>query len=173
MTNIHLTGASGTGKTTVGNALERQLKMKHPESVSRSCPFPITTQKAQNYISLKTFEQGISSTGSVIDRTILDCAAYNTAFKLSGLEIDLDRVKLFAATDPFVIYFPIYWPAEDDGFRPVSPALNRVVDNYIVYLLNTNHIKYITVWDEPVESRVEHIISEWEQRNGNGNQAKK
>lgn len=173
MRNVFLTGASGTGKTTVAKLLSEKLNLVHPPSVSRSCPHPISTNQAQTWIGAKTFEQAMSIEGSVMDRTPMDCSGYNSAFGLHNQQADDNRVKLFAATNPFVVYFPIYWPAEDDGFRPVSPSLNRIVDNYIVYLLKINDIKYMTVQNEPATDRTELIISEWENYNGNGNQTKK
>jgi hypothetical protein len=164
--NIYLTGASGTGKTTVAKILKDKLNLNHLDSISRSCPYPINTNKAQRYISEKTYEQAMNVKNSVMDRTPFDCAAYCSGFGLAGLEQDNLRAKNFGATKPFVVLFPIFWPAKDDGFRPTSSTLNSVVDSYIVYLLNTNKINYITVKDNEPESRAEYIKSKWEQYNG-------
>lgn len=152
--SIFLTGASGTGKTTLGKLIADELGFYQSPSVSRLNPHPMGTKAFQEWTSNMIYNQSMMLTKRVFDRTPFDVVAYDRVFNTGNIILDRMRTKYFADTKPIVLYFPVYWPAEDDGFRPTD--VSGPVDECIKEQLDFFNIDYYTVLNESPELRLSH-----------------
>jgi hypothetical protein len=152
---IFLTGASGTGKTTVGKLLSNHYDLPLQPSISRTSPFKIGTVEHQEYISNKIFELAMTGPDSVFDRAPLDIVGYDLAYGFPELSVNsLLNAVAWAQTKPLVIYFPVYWEPEDDGFRPTDEKTTSIVDLSIKTQLEGSKINHLTMPDVNPASRL-------------------
>lgn len=157
MTNIYITGASGTGKTSLANALSVSLDMPVAVSVARTSPHKMGTYENQRYVSRAIMNQHVSLDNHIITRTPLDALAFTSVWRYDTHE---DRVASFdfLGSNPILIYCPSYWTPEDDGFRPTNPEEQQQVDRVISEFLEFSGAKYYRALYEPVEARCKHTI---------------
>lgn len=153
---IFLTGASGTGKTTVGKLLSNHYDLPLQPSISRTSPHKIGTTDHQKYISQKMFELAMSEDeDSVFDRSPLDIVGYDLAYGFPELSVSsLLNSVIWVQTKPLVIYFPVYWEPEDDGFRPTDEKTTTIVDLAIKSQLENSRMNYLTMPDVNPASRL-------------------
>ena len=165
MTQIWLSGSSGTGKSTTGRILSKRLELELIDGVSRSSPFQIHTLEHQQYMS-KTIFNLRDKEDFVSCRNPFDVMAYSIGFKINNLAMDSLHSFLFAKGHPIIIFFPFgqIGEIEDDGFRPVSPELNQVVDEEIKKQLMYYDIEYYEVKKESANARANSIIKYLEEK---------
>ena len=159
MTNIFFTGAGGTGKTTLRDLMAPKLGLLVKESVSRSSPYTPGTEAHQEWIAGRILDDAIKTEKHLLDRTPFDVVAYDEAYRMKTtprhswfanyFAIEVKKLK-----SP-VFYFPIYWEAEDDGFRPTDRKLLQLVDLTIKEQLDFYRIDYYTVPNRTPEDRLE------------------
>jgi hypothetical protein len=155
--NIYFTGASGTGKTTLANLLAPEYDMKVMPSISRSSPHPIGGTEHQQYISEKLFRLAMQDQNAVFDRTPLDVVGYDLAYGFPELATQSTLyATVWKRTNPILIYFPVYWTPEDDGFRPTDEKTTTTVDLSIRVQLTG--LEYLTVENESPELRLKSVM---------------
>lgn len=169
---IGLTGASGTGKTTLAKALADKYDLKIITNVARSSPgadlgmLTTNSQKSNQFIIMHTLQFWSEQDNIVSDRTVLDAYLYTR--NLSNLErkYAIELVKHNLRQYDLIIYCPWFnWSVEDEGVRNLDPDYQRKFDNDIEdKLLEFNDsFDYIYVDNSPVEERMniihEHLIS--------------
>ena len=154
---VFLTGASGTGKTSVGKILADRLNLDHMPSVSRQSPFKHGSVNAQRWIQQELVE--VANDAGVHDRTLIDVYGYNQAYGQTLLNGHLlESVAAWASTDPIVIYFPILFNAVEDGVRPTDKDFNITVDASIKTALDVFlEGRYVAVGEGTAEERADDI----------------
>ena len=157
--NLYMAGASGTGKTSLAEVLSDRLAMPIADSVARTSPYPFKTEDNQEYVTATVEYQCLSLDQHIITRTPLDVLGYNEAWGVT-LERTYQSVERFIDSDPVVIYFPIYWDAPEDGFRPTDMRDMRQVDSVIHARLYWSDVDYFRLGNESIDSRADHVI-EW------------
>lgn len=168
MSNIYFTGAGGTGKTTLRDLLAPKLGLKTVESVSRSSPFMPGTAEHQDYVSGRIYDDAVEKDGYLLDRTPFDVVAYDYAYDVGNKARDRWLANFFVTKKrPLVFYFPIYWQAEEDGFRPTDQKLLDAVDETIKIQLDFFRLDYYTVPNETPERRLELALEFLEKRKQN------
>lgn len=174
---IIITGAHGTGKTTLMNALAEdgtrtisQVDRKvveengwgHSENTNTDC------QKA----IYKAIKKELSSKRSYISDRGLSCVAAYTFNKVLTEEIPkivadkqyLDLEKFHKDNpDILVVYTPIEFPLVTDGVRSTDPQFQEQIDFLIKNILDTAQIPYITVTGS-VEERKAQVEEELQKR---------
>lgn len=155
--NIYLTGASGTGKSTLANALASKLDMQVSPSVARQSPYEMGSAENQSYVGSKVWHQIKTSDNSIVTRTPLDVLAFSS---LWGHDTYMDRYRSadFCSQGNIILFCPLYWQPEDDGFRPTDMAELKRVNNLIRDFLECTGAEYYTVLNEPVDYRVQSVI---------------
>lgn len=157
--NLYLTGASGVGKTSLADELSNRLAMPVAESVARTSPYAMRSESNQEYVTHTVEYQCNSLDQHIITRTPLDVLGYNEVWGVT-LSTTYESVERFIASQPPVVYLPIFWEPEDDGFRPTSMAEMKQVDAVIHARLYWSDVDYFRVGEESVDSRADHVI-EW------------
>lgn len=163
--NIYFTGAGGTGKTTTAELLAPRIGYSLAPSVSRNSPFAINTPEHQEYAQNKTYEQTIELDEYVLDRTPFDVLGYDYGYGFGTHERSMrfcrNFIKVLLAVKEPIVYFPRYWEAAGDGFRPTDSKLLNTVDYWIhrgfVVARDAGANAYV-VRDESPEDRVDHIL---------------
>lgn len=165
---IILTGAQGTGKTTLMNALaaDGTRTISHIRKTAKELGIDISKQtEAGQKEFFKTLKKELSSKKSYISDRGLTCVAAYTfneaiAENISKKTADkqyMDIVKFHKANpDILVVYVPIEFEIEDDGERSVDLIFQKKIDFLIRNILETTNINYITVTGS-VEERVSQI----------------
>jgi nicotinamide riboside kinase len=174
---IIITGAHGTGKTTLMNALAEdgtrtisQVDRKvveengwgHSENTNTEC------QKA----IFKAIKKELSSKRNYVSDRGLTCVAGYTFSKALTEEIPkkvadkqyLDIQKFHDENpDILVVYTPIEFPLVTDGVRSADPTYQGLIDFLIKNILDTAGIPYITVHGT-VEERKAQVEEELQKR---------
>ena len=174
---IIITGAHGTGKTTLMNALAQdgtrtitQIDRKvvaengwdHSENTTTEC------QKA----IFKAIKKELSSKRNYISDRGLSCVAAYTFNKALTEDIPkkvadkqyLDMEKFHKDNpDILVVYVPIEFPVVTDGVRSDDPEFQEQIDFLIKNILDTAKIPYVTV-SGSVEERVAQVEAELQKR---------
>lgn len=166
---IILTGAQGTGKTTLMNELSkdgtRTLSVARQFATDNNWSAENGTNEEYQKNLFKTLKKELSSKKNYISDRGLTCVAAYTFEKAVSGEIAkevadsqyIDIVK-FANDNPdaLLAYVPVEFDIEDDGVRNVDKDHQAAIDFLIRNILETSGIKYITVTGS-VEDRVKQI----------------
>lgn len=165
---IILTGAQGTGKTTLMNALaaDGTRTISHIRKYAEEQGIDISTASEVGQKEFfKSLKKELSSKRSYISDRGLTCVAAYTFEKAVSGSISkkvadkqyMDIVKFHTDNpDILLVYVPIEFPLEDDGTRSIDPEFQQTIDFLIKNILDTSGIKYITVTGS-VEERLAHI----------------
>lgn len=155
--NIYITGASGTGKTTLANKLALEFDMEVSPSVARTSPYEMGTAENQSYVASKVWQQCKTSENSIITRTPMDVLAFSSVW---GHDTYMDRFRSmsFCGDNNIILFCPLYWQPKEDGFRPTDMAELKRVNNIIRDFLEDTGTEYYTVKNEPVDYRVQSVI---------------
>src|SRR5687767_3672637 len=125
---IGLTGASGTGKTTLAKELSKKYNLRHITNVARTSPgaeFGMLTSNAslQNQlIIMNTLKFWAEQDAIVSDRIVADAYIY---LKMAGISLDMPTNnfvlnQLYSNLSDYdvIIYCPLYeWDVESEGVR--------------------------------------------------------
>lgn len=165
---IILTGAQGTGKTTLMNELAKDgtRTISHIRKTAEANGLNISeaTEEGQK-IYFKTLKKELSSKRSYISDRGLTCVAAYTFNKavdgtISRKTADkqyMDLVKFMNDNpDVLLVYVPVEFGPEDDGERSIDPDFQLKIDFLIKNILDTSKVPYITV-NGTVEERVAQI----------------
>lgn len=165
---IVLTGAQGTGKTTLMNELSkdgtRTISHIRKTAAENNLDISTATEEGQK-IYFKTLKKELSSKKSYVSDRGLTCVAAYTFDKAVTGEISkktadkqyMDLVKFHNDNpDVLLVYVPIEFAIEDDGERSVDPDFQLKIDFLIKNILDTSGIKYITVTGT-IEERLKQI----------------
>ena len=165
---IILTGAQGTGKTTLMNALatDGTRTISHIRKHAAEQNIDITTaSEAGQKEFFKSLKKELSSKRNYISDRGLTCVAAYTFEKAIAGDISrkvsdkqyVDIIKFHNDNpDILIVYLPIEFEVEDDGVRSVDKAFQMKIDFLIKNLLDTAKIPYITATGT-VEERVAQI----------------
>lgn len=165
---IILTGAQGTGKTTLMNELAkdgvRTISHIRKTAAENGLDTHNATENGQK-LYFKTLKKELSSKKSYISDRGLTCVAAYTFDKAITGEIPkkvadkqyLDLVKFHRDNpDILLVYLPIEFDIEDDGERPADTQMQAKIDFFIKNILETSELPYITVTGS-VEERLKQI----------------
>ena len=165
---IILTGAQGTGKTTLMNELAKDgtRTISHIRKHAAEQNIDITTaSEAGQKEFFKSLKKELSSKKNYVSDRGLTCVAAYTFDKALTGEISkkvadkqyMDIVKFHTENpDILLVYVPIEFEIEDDGTRSIDPEFQAKIDFLIKNILDTSGIKYITVTGS-VEERLAQI----------------
>ena len=165
---IILTGAQGTGKTTLMNALaaDGTRTISHIRKHAAEHNIDITTASVAGQKEFfKSLKKELSSKRNYISDRGLTCVAAYTFEKAIAGDISrkisdkqyVDIIKFHNDNpDILIVYLPIEFEVEDDGVRSVDKAFQMKIDFLIKNLLDTAKIPYITATGT-VEERVAQI----------------
>jgi predicted ATPase len=165
---IILTGAQGTGKTTLMNALasDGTRTISHIRKFAAEKNIDISTaSEAGQKEFFKSLKKELSSKKSYVSDRGLTCVAAYTFEKAVTEEISkktadkqyMDIVKFHTENpDILLVYVPIEFEIEDDGVRTANKEHQATIDFLIKNILETSGINYITVTGT-VEERVSQI----------------
>lgn len=154
---IILTGAQGTGKTTLMNALAKDgtRTISHIRKYAAQQDIDITSASELGQKEFfKSLKKELSSKKSYIsDRGLTCVAAYtfekaldNIISKKTADKQYMDIIKFHSENpDILLVYVPIEFEIEDDGTRSVDAAFQQKIDFLIKNILDTTQVKYITV----------------------------
>ena len=168
-TRIVITGAQGTGKTTLMNALAKDgiktLSIARESAIASGwSPERGSTEEYQKAL-FKALHKAISSKKSYISDRGLSCvAAYTSGACLEGFipkkvaENQIIKLSKFHNENPdvLVVYVPIEFDLEEDGVRDTNAVVQSKIDFLIKNILDTAGVNYITVTGS-VEDRVKQI----------------
>lgn len=174
MSKIILTGAQGTGKTTILNHFKNELpvitevvRKLAKQGVPINEKGTIDGQKAIFEQYIKEFNEHDSY---ISDRGLTDVIGYTLA-QASLTEDKNESDKLLAAAfqmfnrfinwlnnnpDALFFYFPIEFPVVDDGVRSINEEYRKIVDKFIKIILDASGAAYIVV-KGTIEERVDLI----------------
>ena len=155
---IILTGAQGTGKTTLMNALavDGTRTLSIARDTANELGWPPADDQVETYqkdLFAKALKTLSSKKNYISDRGLTCIAAYTfdgvLSEKVAKKTADNQYLKLqkFHQDNPdvLVVYVPIEFEIEDDGLRPADTAYQEKIDFFIKNILDTAGVKYITV----------------------------
>lgn len=174
---IILTGAQGTGKTTLMNALasdgirtisqvDRQVAAENGWELSEN-----TTAECQKAIYAAIKKELSSKKEYISDRSLSCVAAYTFDKAVQGsIEKELADKQymgflkfMYDNPDVILVYVPIEFPIETDGLRSADAEYQANIDFLIKNILETTEVPYITVTGS-VEERKAQVEAEIENR---------
>lgn len=165
---IILTGAQGTGKTTLMNELSKDgtRTISHIRKTAAENGLDVlNATEAGQKIYFKTLKKELSSKRSYISDRGLSCVAAYTFDKAVTGDIPkkvadkqyMDLVKFHNENpDILLVYVPVEFELEDDGQRPADKEMQTKIDFFIKNILETSNVPFITV-NGTVEDRVNQI----------------
>lgn len=166
---VILTGAQGTGKTTLMNALcedgTKALSVARDMATETNWTEATGTTTEYQKNLYKTLKKKLSSKKNYVSDRGLTCVAAYTFDKAVERSIPkkvadkqyLDTVA-FAQENPdvLIVYVPIEFDLVDDGVRSTDIIKQARIDFFIKNILDTGKIPYITVHGT-VEERVAQV----------------
>jgi len=155
---VLFTGAQGTGKTTIINSLPPCIKTIRgiTRSVVTSGKFQFNdgaTDESQRAI-FEAKKTALENTPEFVsERSLIDVLAYTWYQSQNGKCSITEFIHQYSETmhyiqshkDDVYVYFPIEFEIVDDGVRSVDKKYQQDIDKCIKMLLETFHIKYITM----------------------------
>lgn len=174
---IILTGAQGTGKTTLMNALaedgtrtisqvDRKVAAENGWGLSEN-----TTSECQKAIYAAIKKELSSKKDYISDRSLSCVAAYTFNKAVQG-EIEKELADkqymgflkfMHDNPDVILVYVPIEFPIVGDGLRSEDSAYQANIDFLIKGILETTEVPFITV-SGTVEERKAQVEAEIERR---------
>ena len=162
MLRIAFVGSHSTGKTTLCNALSKELKIPEVINMTRDVSKDLRgTEVGQELILTNYLYKVARIEGDyVIDRTPVDCMAYSLANNLPWNPRMIDGILKFYIKSSFfpthIFYLPIEFDLVQDGERP-NDELRKSVDLHIQRLLGISLDGMYTTLNGSVEERLERI----------------
>ena len=175
MMKIAFTGSHSTGKTTLLNDLityfDDDINIKCITEVARKIidkGYPLNqdanVDSYVHYINDQLNEENIHMQGCdlfISDRTLLDPVAYSLVNRQLPrpyipeyfIEMMTNVWLLEQARYDLYVYFPLEFPLEIDGIRPVDEKYRKDIDEKIHMLLMKYNINYITVSGNEMQRR--------------------
>ena len=166
---IILTGAQGTGKTTLMNALAldgtKTLSIAREQAIEAGwSPETGSSEDYQKKLFATLLKAVSSKKNYISDRGLTCVAAYtfdgalNGTIKKNTANSQYGKLQKFHNENPDVllVYLPIEFEIEDDGIRNTDKEDQLKMDFLIKNLLDSSEINYITVTGS-VEERVKQI----------------
>lgn len=166
---IVLTGAQGTGKTTLMNALaaDGTRTLSIARETANELGWPPADDQVETYqkdLFAKALKALSSKKDYISDRGLTCIAAYTfdaaLSEKIAKETADNQYIKMqeFHQNNPdvLIVYTPIEFAIEDDGLRSVDVEYQDRIDFLIKNILDTSGVKYITVTGT-VEERVAQV----------------
>lgn len=174
---IILVGAQSTGKTSVMNGLPAEYKEYGIREVIRNMtaqdPTVQINQNGNDWSQNRFFFEYIYLFAKypdyISDRGLLDVCAYTLWLARTGkvsyttYEKQMYILKDWLKTHPDVvhIYFPIYFPVVDDGYRDANEENRKAVDDCVREVIDelANEGLWVghTIGNTPVPARVKEI----------------
>lgn len=178
---LQLTGAQGTGKSTLLREFQRQVAKTISSTYIGEVSRDLLANKEISYVDTKAdaasqlkitaelmarYYRAIGSDARLIlaERSPICCLAYTNALEISSR----DRQNLSVFTDSFIydtvfrrditvvtVYVPPTIPFVDDGVRQASTQ--GVVDKYIQDILVSHEIPYFTLSYTALETRLSFL----------------
>jgi len=180
---IGMSGAHGTGKTSVFNAISGHPDLKGytflgsasrklANRVNINQEATIADQLAMT-LTLVGREMRFSGKDVVTERTPLDFLAYTYyqnrhvyGEKFTSLVMVAEEAtREMMTTYDTVCYFPAYWGPEDDGVRPTDIQYQKDINKYIMMYLARFGIRPYVVQNESIDKRVSHMVQWINRRN--------
>lgn len=188
MIKIGMTGAHGTGKTSMAEAMQKVAFKNFAlvPSTARQIKeygYPINreaTELSQLLVPLlRIIDEAEASTnehnrfykqGIISDRTLIDSLAY-TMYQTAHVwehgemieHVTFRLAKMHMRTYNVLLYFPIYWDNVDDGVRDPDEAYRREIDLNVKSVLELLDIEYLTVPDVSPEERSAWLVDQFDQ----------
>lgn len=166
---IVLTGAQGTGKTTLMNALAtdgtKTLSIAREQAIAEGWNAETGSSEEYQKKLFATLLKALSSKKNYISDRGLSCVAAYTfdgaikgKIKKKTADAQYGKIQKFHEENPDVllVYLPIEFEIENDGMRNTNKEEQEKIDFIIKNLLDTSGVKYITVTGS-VEERVKQI----------------
>ncbi|MBI4095637.1 MAG: AAA family ATPase [DPANN group archaeon] len=176
---VGITGAHGTGKTSLAHSLVGHLKelgfnAGYIREFVRDCPLPVGTEKensaaAQTWILCRQLIEELEAVHKydilVCDRTVIDNYAYFLwnlrAGRLadSGLQkIAAEIFENWAHSYDIIFKLPITVPLSADGFRSTDIEWQKEIDKIISEVLSDKNIKHHIIKIASNTVRVDEIL---------------
>lgn len=165
---IILTGAQGTGKTTLLNMFEMNKITEVVRNLNKKHNIPVNqdgTDEGQLVI-WNAYKELLTQQEYISDRGLTDVLAYTEHGFRNGkvseriYNIFKDEFDVFTRDNPDILYVycPIEFDIVGDGFRSIDMQYQREIDQIICDLLESSKVQYITVSGSP-EERAEMIVN--------------
>lgn len=187
MIKIGMTGAHGTGKTSMAEAMQRVAFRSFAlvPSTARQIKaygYPINreaTELSQILVPLlRMIDEAEATTnkhnqlykqGIISDRTLVDSLAYTMYQNLHVWEsgdlienVTLRLTQMYMNTYNVLLYFPIYWKNVADGVRDPDEEYRRQIDLNIKTILEVLGIEYWTVPNVSPEERSAWLVDKFD-----------
>jgi predicted ATPase len=178
---IAFTGAHGTGKTTLTNAVLTELSKRGSVTASREVPRVIINMASDDeffrrgnnsplrqliilvYQLIEDDEKRREAEIVVCDRTLIDHIAYTTVqfrdvFSKVELDVIMSAAKRWLQTYDAIFYLPIEFRVQDDGVREGDTAFQREIDEEITLLYRQLGVEPV-ILRGTVAERVATVVS--------------
>ena len=175
---IGLVGASSTGKSTVFSLLPQFPYFEDFDYTSESTRtvrefgFPINEEgTGETQLAISTFHLRalLSHKPTILDRCYLDLVVYTDILREDGLVPEhvynyiVDTWEEVQYEYNLFVYFPIEFPAVEDGVRSINEEWRKRVDDKFLYYFNLYGIIPLTVKGSP-KARIQQIQKHLEEQ---------
>ncbi len=170
---IVIVGSLSTGKTTLAERLARELNLPLLPEAAREVVelgFKLdkdATPETETLIFLKQFNNELSASHFIGDRSLIDVMAYagwvldnQPRRKENALWEECEQLaeRYLRTNYSHVFYLPIEFPIVPDGLRPEDPEFQKEIDGRILRLLDTHGLSYETIGGS-VDERAQKVHS--------------